>query len=137
MKLEILPRTDLALRAIRYISDHQGAKSTEIAAALGTTSGYLTQVLRTVVDAGWLTTSTGPTGGYRTDQVVDEVSLLDLIEALEGPTDDGVCVLRGSTCLAANPCGMHDAWTAARNALINHLGSVPVMESTYEGATTC
>lgn len=137
MKLEILPRTDLAIRAIQYIAGHKGANSNEIAAALGTSPGYLTQILRTVVDAGWLTTSRGPTGGYQKGPEIGDLSLLDVIEALEGPTDDGVCVLRGSACLASKPCEMHDAWAAARNSLITHVASVPITEQNYKGAATC
>lgn len=135
MKLEILPRTDLAIRAIKYIGRNQGSNSSEIASALDTTSGYLTQILRPAVEAGYLETTRGPQGGYRLAAM--DLSLLDIVEALEGPTDNGVCVLRGSTCHAAQPCGMHDAWAEARTALMAHLDSVPVTEPHKEGVITC
>lgn len=135
MKLEILPRTDLAVRAIRYLDAYPGANSISMAEELGTTFGYLTQVLRPLVEAGYLTSSRGPNGGYRLSAKAASLSVLDTIECMEGPTDDGVCALRGSTCDASNPCSLHDAWTSARSALITELENVPVVGARERTAT--
>ena len=127
MKLELLPRTDLAVRSLRYVASNQGAKSSDIAHSLGTTFGYLTQILRPLVDAGYLSTTRGPSGGYRLSEAASRLSMLQIIELMEGPTDDGICALRGSDCDALNACGLHDGWTFARTALLRSLSSVPVL----------
>lgn len=128
MKLELLPRTDLAVRAMRYLGRHPGSSSSEMAGELGTSFGYLTQVLRPLVDRGYVNSWRGPKGGYRLAVPLESVSMLDIIEVMEGPTDTGICVLKGSTCDASEPCGIHDAWMAARSALMDHLASVSVGE---------
>lgn len=123
--MELLPRTDLAVRAIRHLAQHPGHTSSDIAAAVGTTPGFLTQVLRPLVSAGVLTSARGPNGGYGLQR--GSASILEIIEILEGPTDDGRCVLRDSTCHADQPCALHDAWVDARNALTERLAAVPVV----------
>lgn len=127
MKLELLPRTDLAVRALRYVALHQGAKSNDIANELGTSFGYLTQILRPLVDAGYLSTTRGPSAGYRLMDSAGRLSMLQIIEIMEGPTDDGTCALRGSDCDPQNPCGLHDGWAFARTALLKSLSGENVL----------
>lgn len=126
MKLELLPRTDLAVQAIRRLATCRRCTSAELADHLGTTPGYLTQVLRPLVEVGMLNSTRGPTGGYELNPVWDP-TFLEVIEAIEGPTDSGRCVLKDSRCDASQPCALHDAWTAARTALLAELSTVPVL----------
>ncbi|MDH3306931.1 MAG: Rrf2 family transcriptional regulator [Acidimicrobiia bacterium] len=126
MKLELLPRTDLAVQAVRHLATCRRCTSAQLAEALGTTPGYMTQVLRPLVELGMLTSARGPNGGYELDPTA-EPSFLEVIEAIEGPTEDGRCVLKDSRCDASQPCALHDAWSAARSALLAELQGVPVL----------
>lgn len=49
-----------------------------------------------------------------------DLSLLDVIEAVEGPTADGVCVMNAGPCPAPG-CAIHEAWMAARADLLARL----------------
>lgn len=129
MKLEILPRTDLAVRAVRLLAERPGATSASLAEILDTSPGYLTQILRPLVDDGFLETTRGPRGGYRLTDRGHQLSVLAVIECLEGPTDDGHCVMADSACDAGHPCSLHQPWTDARRALTDHLATVPVLST--------
>jgi DNA-binding IscR family transcriptional regulator len=72
----------------------------------------------------------GPTGGHQLVADLDTVSLLDLIEAVEGPTDDGRCVMATQSCPAPEPCAVHDTWLRARSALTDELADVIVSITT-------
>jgi DNA-binding IscR family transcriptional regulator len=50
-----------------------------------------------------------------------EVSVLDVIEAVEGPTDTGRCVLADRPCAASGPCALHVPWSHARTQLLDQL----------------
>jgi len=133
MKLGILRKTDLVLQALRLLAASDGRLSTqELAATVGSTAAYLPQVMRPLVRNGWVVSSRGPTGGY--DLVADPagISMRDLIEAVEGPIDDGQCVLRPSPCLADTPCAIHESWRRARTALVTELERTGVVESDEE-----
>lgn len=128
MKLELLPRTDLAVRALRYL--HRGGRRTsdEIAAAVGTTAGFVPHVLSPLVSAKWVASQRGPAGGYSLLAKAKTGSILQLIEIMEGPTSNRECVLRGSPCPSSDVCALHDAWASARVALTNQLDLIPVLQ---------
>lgn len=129
MRLEITRRTDLALRVIRALAAGGTArhKGSALAVAADTTSTYIGQVMAPLVQAGWVRSEPGPTGGYRLAPELASLSLLDLVEAVEGPADDGRCVLRAGPCNpTGDPCALHDAWVRARSALLDELAGTPV-----------
>ena len=130
MKLEILDRTDLAVRALRLLADVEHASSGRLADRLDTSPGFLTQVLAPLVQSGHLISSRGPGGGYRFAADPDDLTMLEVIEAIEGPTDDGRCVLENAPCPRRELCSLHDAWIAARESLLETLAATPVIDPT-------
>lgn len=121
MRLEITKKTDLALRAIGVLSRSGRMKGSDLAGRIGTTPGYIAQVMTPLVHSGWVDSEPGPTGGYRLHARLEDVSFLELIESVEGPTDSGRCVLRTGPCPGEDVCAVHDAWMRARSALLDEL----------------
>src|SRR5207302_3037195 len=58
---------------------------------------FLSKVLRPLVDANILSSLRGPHGGYRLIRRPRDVSLLDIIEAVEGPIRGKIPLLEGET----------------------------------------
>lgn len=129
MRLQLERRTDLALRALRLLSDRdQNMRAREMAPLLGSTAQYLPQVLAPFVSAGWLTSEPGPRGGYRLVTDLDQRSMLDLIELSEGEIASEICVLRGGPCGDMEYCAVHLPWQEARSALVKRLDRIPISE---------
>jgi Rrf2 family protein len=128
MRLELSRRTDIALRALRRL-DAAGdrTKRTDLAEAVGTTPDFLARIMGPLVRAGWVSSEPGRSGGYETAGDIASVSLLDLIEQMEGTPDDGTCVLEGGPCAATERCALHDPWTRAREALLAELAGTPIV----------
>ena len=124
MRLEITRRSDLAIRALLVLSDEPGrTKAAQLAEAVGTSKGFLTQVMNPLVQQGWVRSDPGPTGGYVADFEPADVSVLAVIEAVEGPVDTGRCVLEDRTCAQAGTCALHRPWSRAREQLLDELDS--------------
>ena len=121
MKLQITKRTELALRMLQCLKDGERRNSKVVAEAIGSTPGFVAHVAHHVVSPGWVRSVAGPTGGYVLVTALEEISLLDLIEASEGPTDDGRCVLCDRACGADRPCALHEPWRRARTSLTDQL----------------
>lgn len=122
MRLEITRRSDLAIRSLLLLLAADGRqKAAELAAEVGSTPGFLTQTLTPLVQQGWVRSDPGPRGGYVATVAPDDVSVLDVIEAIEGPTDTGRCVLEDRRCAEAGTCALHASWAGARTRLIDDL----------------
>lgn len=135
MRLEITRRTDLATRALLEL-DRRGdrAKAAELAGELGTTAGFLSQALSPLVARGWVRSVPGPTGGYALATDPHRLSVLEVIEAVEGPTDTGRCVLEDRPCAGAGPCALHRPWSAARGHLLADLAGTSLADLAGSGA---
>ena len=103
-------------------------KSAQLAASLDTSSGFVAQVLTPLVRQGWVRSEPGPAGGYSLVVDTSDVSVLDVIEAVEGPTDTGRCVLVERPCDQGGTCALHASWVRARAHLLQELGASAVVE---------
>lgn len=130
MRLEVTRRTDLAVRTLLVLADGERLKGAEIAQRVDSTSGFIPQVLNPLVRVGWVSSEPGPTGGYRLDVPLSSISMLEVVEAIEGPTDTGRCVLLNTVCSSERPCIMHQAWSRARSQLLAELDSIHLDELT-------
>lgn len=126
MRLELQRKTDLAVRALTALNGEARVKGPDLAGAIGTTPAFISQVMMPLVQRGWVQSDPGPTGGYRRVAELPSVSMLDVIEAVEGPTETGKCVLRGGPCPSDENCALHDAWMRARGALLDELAAIPL-----------
>lgn len=136
MRLEVTRKSDLAVRVLRALAEREGAraKGPDLAAAVGTTAGFVAQVITPLVRSGWVRSEPGPTGGYVLDVDLTDVSVLDVIEAVEGPTATGRCVLVDRGCDQDGPCALHVPWSRARDQLLRELDSVSVADAALAGA---
>lgn len=127
MRLEVTRRSDLAAKALLALAEaDRRLKSAELAELLGTTAGFVPQVLSPLVARGWVRSEPGPTGGYTLSTDLASVSVLEVIEAIEGPTDTGRCVLEDRTCGGGGQCALHVPWSRARGQMIRELADVAV-----------
>lgn len=127
MRLEITRRADLATRALLELAQaERRLKSSELCELVGTTPGFLSQALTPLVARGWVRSEPGPSGGYAAVASLDQVSVLEVIEAIEGPTDTGRCVLEARPCTGGGPCALHVPWSRARGELLAELARTPV-----------
>ena len=101
----------------------------ELAETLDTAHQYLPQVMSPLVRRRWVSSSRGPRGGYQLEVGLDTVTVLDLIDAMEGPTDTRTCVLSGEMCDASDQSAMHGAWSQACDALLAELSSISLAQA--------
>ncbi len=78
--------------------------------------------------AGLLINRSGAGGGCRLALPPDEISALEVVEALEGPILRDVCVLDRRRCPDDGNCGLHDSWARVRSAVLEALGSVTLAD---------
>ena len=127
MRLELTKRGDYGVRAMVALASAPpgGLMSVRrIADEMGIPVRFLPQVMGDLARAGLVTSTTGRAGGYRLARPATDVSLLDVVEAVEGDSRRRTCILRGVPCgLAGTTCAVHDPFFAAQDAMIGQLSS--------------
>ncbi len=127
MKLELTRKTDLAIRAMQALHEAQTRMpGRKLAALIGTTTPFISQVVTPLVQSGWMDSRPGPTGGYGLTVDPSEITVLQVVEAVEGPIANGKCVLVGGPC-GDDVCSVHFAWIEGREALREAFGHVAVV----------
>lgn len=124
MQISLGRKGDYSVRAVLDLARAHGArrrKAREIAAAMDLPGRYVPQILANLVRHGILTAVAGPDGGYALARDPDAISLLEVVEAAEGPVARTECVLRSGPCDRADVCALHDTWGDVQSAAVDQL----------------
>jgi Rrf2 family iron-sulfur cluster assembly transcriptional regulator len=112
---------EYGLRAALYIAsldqEEEYISIGTISEELGISFPFLTKILQKLNDAGLLTSQRGPKGGVALTQPADEVTLHEIVVAIEGDDLFQECVLGLPGCGDAEPCPLHDEWVAERGRI--------------------
>ena len=130
MQASLGRKGDYSVRAVLDLARHVGErrKAREIASEMDIPHRYLTQILASLVQHDLLDAVAGPSGGYTLARPSDQISLLDVVEAAEGPIGLDECVLRGGPCSWEESCPVHIPWARAQNALAVQLAATSFAE---------
>jgi len=91
---------------------------------------FLAKILQTLTRAGVLRSHLGTQRGYSLSRPAEEVSLLDVVRAYDGPVDEGVCVLDGAKhCPGDATCAFHEDWVGTRRDVVAKLASISVAQA--------
>jgi Rrf2 family protein len=123
MKIVPTRRTDYAIRALVYLAREEGqmVTATTLSEEMTIPKGFLHQILPILQRSGLVTSRPGRTGGYLLARPSAEVTLLDIVEATEGPLEDSDCALKGGPCHWEEVCALHWVWSAAKEAFAAEL----------------
>jgi len=110
-------RCEYGLRAMLYLAslDHTGYVSIgTISDELDISFPFLTKILQTLNDAGLLDSRRGPKGGVALTKPADDVTLYEVVVAIDGDNLFQECVLGLPNCSEAEPCPLHTQWEEER-----------------------
>jgi Rrf2 family iron-sulfur cluster assembly transcriptional regulator len=122
--MELTKRGDYAVRAVLALARAPGGRLLSvrrIAEEMAIPVRFLPQVMGDLAAAGLVEATTGRAGGYRLARPAAEVTLLDVVEAVEGDSRRRTCVLRGGPCGLDGYCDVHDAFFEAQDAMLQAL----------------
>nr|AIA16868.1 PASTA domain protein [uncultured bacterium]AIA17015.1 FAD binding domain protein [uncultured bacterium] len=72
----------------------------DLATFHGVPKEYLSKALQALAQAGLVESTLGPSGGYRLSRKPEDITFLDIVEAIEGPRNTFAC----TNIIANNPC---------------------------------
>jgi Rrf2 family protein len=129
MRLELTRRADYAVRAMLALAnDDERLSAATIARRMAIPAGFLPHVMRDLMAAGLVSATAGRHGGYRPARDPATISVLDVIEAIEGDGRRRTCVLRNAPCGRDGYCAIHRVFSSAQDALLDELGQATLAD---------
>ena len=75
---------------------------------------FLAKILQKLTRASLVKSFRGVKGGFQLARLPEEISLLDVVEAVEGELSMNVCALDQTLCGRSKACPVHPAWVEIR-----------------------
>ena len=125
--MKITAQARYALRILLDIAVHDdGAPRPikDIAAAQGISEKFIGRIVIPLRQAGLLATVRGAKGGLQLGRFPDKITLLDIVEAVDGPLSLVHCLSRPGVCVRQGRCAAENAWSGVNEALAGALRNV-------------
>ncbi|HLF25716.1 MAG TPA: Rrf2 family transcriptional regulator [Anaerolineae bacterium] len=120
--MQISREADYALRAILYLTRTNGGRpiaTSIIADEQRIPPSFLTKIISRLSSAGIVRTSRGPHGGVSLARSSTDLSVLDVIEVIDGPIALNDCVTDPGGCPFGQTCSLHDVFCEAQTLLVD------------------
>jgi Rrf2 family protein len=124
--MQITRQADYAIRAMLYLSNlkpGERAATSQIADTKKIPSSFLAKIISQLSIAGLIHTSRGARGGVTLARGAEEISLLDVVEAIDGPIALNDCTLDPHQCIFGDECPIRPLWCETQSELVTKLGS--------------
>lgn len=102
----------------------------DLASAAGLPAPTVAKILKRMTRGGLVTSQRGIHGGYALSRSADEISVADIIRALEGPVEVTACVdgATGEACTVESLCPIRGCWDRVNAAVNRTLESMSLAE---------
>lgn len=119
-----------AIHALINIAENPGTNAAEIAERLEMPAAFLAKVMRKLVNAGFVESQMGRSGGVSLRVSLDEVSMLEVIEAVSGGLILDTCQVqrRCANQQRKGHCNLKLAWLSATLGVREVLGGIKLVQ---------
>jgi len=124
--MQITRASDYAVRVMIHLATlppSSTVRQSELSKATAVSGHFLSKVLQQLVRARLIRSQRGAGGGYALAASATGISLLDVLEAMEGPVRLNQCIEEGPSCDRKSWCPAHQVWAEAQAAITNVLGA--------------
>jgi Rrf2 family protein len=124
--MQITRQADYAVRAVLYLArmePTQRAATSQVAQEQRIPPSFLAKIISQLSIAGLLHTSRGARGGVTLAREAKDISLLEVIEAIDGPILLNECVNGNGTCTFDDECPLRPVWCEVQEELVGRLRS--------------
>lgn len=122
--MQITRQADYAVRAVLYLSSLDNgnrAPTSQIAREQHIPPSFLAKIVSQLSVAGVVQTSRGARGGVALARPASDISLLEVIEAIDGPITLNECVHNPQACIFGDDCPVQEVWCQAQGQLVQQL----------------
>jgi len=100
----------------------------ELADKLSLPNPTVSKILKYLTQNGLLTSQRGPSGGYMLSRAPDRITLMEIIDALEGPLALTECSAKDSACVIEAECSMRNQWKGINRFIYDLLAQIDLVK---------
>src|SRR5947208_682869 len=129
--LRLSKKADYGLMAMKHLAvrgDRGSSSAREIAEQYGIPIELMAKVLQRLVRRGLLLSHQGTRGGYQLARMPGQISVADVIQAIEGPVTVTACSTDEGQCEQYSKCNVRDPLFKVRERILAALGECTVAE---------
>jgi len=118
--MQLTRAADYAVRVMIHLAGlppETRASRAELAVSAECPEQFLSKVLQSLTRAGLVLSHRGNTGGFELANLHRTATLLEVVEAIEGPMNLNVCLNSERACTRQEWCPAHDVWVNAQAAV--------------------
>ncbi|MEK7789090.1 MAG: Rrf2 family transcriptional regulator [Planctomycetota bacterium] len=119
----ITRETDYGVRCALYLARkaQEIAPVNEIAKAMHIPKSFLAKILQRLVKAGIVISGRGIGGGFSLAKKPGNISILDVVKAIQGDSAINICAIDKKMCRLSNTCSVHPVWVELRSVIEKRL----------------
>lgn len=124
--MKVTREGDYGLRAIIFLAglNGQSASAADISRRQNVPQKFLARIMPKLVRKGVVVSIPGSKGGYRLSRRPEQITFLEVLEAIEGPIILNRCLGSNCECLHEHLCSMKNVWRNAQVKLMDYFGSI-------------
>lgn len=111
--MELTRKGDYAIRGIIYLASQPPDRISllsEIAAAVDVPQTFLAKIFQQFSKTGIVKSYRGTGGGFMLARLPEQITLLQVVEAVEGPITPNRCLMAPGECERDSFCTVHPVW---------------------------
>lgn len=132
--VQILSATEGAIRTVLYLAlagEDRRVSSREICRTQEITPAFLIKITRQLTRKKLISSVRGVGGGFKLARPPESISLLEVIEATQGPFIFNECLLGPGTCKREPHCPVNPVWKQIRESTENILAGWTLADLTW------
>lgn len=129
--MELTRKGEYAIRGIVYLAGKPIDKVcllSDIAAAVDVPPTFLAKIFQQFSKLGLVKSFRGTGGGFMLGRPPESITLLEVVEAVEGPIISNRCVVTPSDCGRSEVCNVHPVWKRVQDQVRGVLEGVTLKD---------
>ncbi len=131
MGLQLTRGGEYAIRAMSYLALRPVGEIRalhDVGAERDIPESFLAKIFQSLVHAGLVTSQRGAHGGFALARRPEDITVRQIVEAVDGPIALNGCVLWPDDCRRSGTCRMHEVWVLAQERMMEVLEQVTLAE---------
>lgn len=129
--MKVTAQSRYALRILLDLAlyGEQGPRTMhEIAASQSISEKFISRIVVSLRRAGLLESVRGGRGGLRLARLPESITMLDVVEAMDGPVSLLACLTKPHACPKQGRCAAEDAWRLVNDGLVATLRGIQLSD---------